>query len=233
MHNTIAPDPSTGTLTSYKGRFVYPPAGGSIPADTDFKSWGERGKLTAEYFQQIAVESASEKRRLICELAGKLYDSFARPRIDLVRGREDLATWFFEQDTYLSHIVLPCLFPLNLSESDLRAIRLTVTARGEHLKSQILRRLGETEGAKAESPVSAPSANPKSSIAAQRRALIDAYVEEVYRLREKRITRAAIWKAAGYKTRTQCERWERDDPRQTKLVHQHIMRVLREKPHLK
>ena len=150
-----------------------------------------------------------------------------------MRRREDLAIWFFEQETYLSHIVLPSLAPLDLSESDIRAIRLTVTARGEHLKAQILRRLVETEGTKTQKSATAKYAHAKDPVAAQRRAQTDAYIDEVFRLTGRRISRTDIWKAAGYKSRTDFEQWQRNHPRATKTANERFTRIFKDKPHLK
>jgi hypothetical protein len=48
-----------------------------------------------------------------------------------------------------------------------------------------------------------------------------------------RISRTSIWKSVGYKSRTEFERWERNDPRATKTAHQRFSKILSEKPHLK
>jgi hypothetical protein len=67
-----------------------------------------------------------------------------------------------------------------------------------------------------------------------RRALVDAYIEEVLREKGSQITRTDIWKSAGYKTRTEFERWERNDQnRPNKAAHENFTRILFEKPHLK
>ena len=66
-----------------------------------------------------------------------------------------------------------------------------------------------------------------------RRAAVDAYIDEVFSKTGKRITRTDIWKSAGYRSRTEFERWERQDRRATKTANQHFTRILTEKPHLK
>ncbi len=69
-----------------------------------------------------------------------------------------------------------------------------------------------------------------------RRAAVDAYIEEVFRTIAKRITRTDIWKSARYKTRTEFERWQRNDPtdrRKNKTADERFTRILTEKPHLK
>jgi hypothetical protein len=68
-----------------------------------------------------------------------------------------------------------------------------------------------------------------------RRAMVDAYIEEVRLKTKKRITRKDIWREAGYKARTEFERWERQDSkRRNQSAHERFTRILSvEKPHLK
>jgi hypothetical protein len=75
------------------------------------------------------------------------------------------------------------------------------------------------------------SADTPGGIAPQRRKAVEDYIAEVARKTGQRITRAEIWKAAGYKEATGFERWERDN-RSTAAAARNIGRVLREKPHL-
>lgn len=66
-----------------------------------------------------------------------------------------------------------------------------------------------------------------------RRALVDEYITEVLQKTGKRINRTGVWKKAGYSTRTEFERWQRQDHRATKTADENFTRILREKPHLK
>lgn len=67
-----------------------------------------------------------------------------------------------------------------------------------------------------------------------RRKNVDAYIREILNKTGKRITRTDIWKAAGYHSRTEFERWERHDTkRPNKAADENFTRILREKPHLK
>lgn len=67
-----------------------------------------------------------------------------------------------------------------------------------------------------------------------RRAAVDAYIEEVFRETNKRITRRDIWQAARYASRTEFERWERNDQkRPNQSAHEQFSRILSQKPHLK
>jgi hypothetical protein len=72
------------------------------------------------------------------------------------------------------------------------------------------------------------------SLGATRRAKVDAYIDEVFRAAGKRITRTDFWRAARYATRTEFERWERDDPKKrNRTADQRFTQILAEKPHLK
>jgi len=105
-----------------------------------------------------------------------------------------------------------------------------------HTKSESVR----VHGKKAE-PVQetvgqtiATQAPPTANSVMDRRAAVDAYIDEVFKKTGKRITRTDIWKAARYKSRTEFERWERKDPKHpNKTAHQHFTRILSDKPHLK
>ena len=67
-----------------------------------------------------------------------------------------------------------------------------------------------------------------------RRAMVDAYIDEVFNETGKRITRTDIWRAVRYKSRTEFERWERNDKNKpNKTAHERFTRLLQEKPHLK
>jgi hypothetical protein len=66
----------------------------------------------------------------------------------------------------------------------------------------------------------------------EHRAKVDAYIAEVRRS-GREITRADIWKAADYKSRSEFERWERNDSkRPNKTAHRRFTQVLTKKPHL-
>lgn len=75
---------------------------------------------------------------------------------------------------------------------------------------------------------------PANNTSTERRAAVDAYIAEVFQVTGKRITRTDIWKWARYKSRTEFERWERNDPQNpNKTAHEHFTRILKEKPHLR
>jgi hypothetical protein len=67
----------------------------------------------------------------------------------------------------------------------------------------------------------------------ERRAAVGAYIAEVRRS-GRQITRADIWRMAGYKSRAAFERWERNDvKRPSQRAHRLFTQILTEKPHLK
>src|SRR3984885_16086353 len=69
--------------------------------------------------------------------------------------------------------------------------------------------------------------------AEERKAAVDAYIQEVWERTNKKITRKSIWLKARYESPTEFERWQRKDPRTTRNVHERFVRILIEKPHLK
>lgn len=71
-----------------------------------------------------------------------------------------------------------------------------------------------------------------------RRAAVNAYIEEVFRAKRRRISGTDIWKAAGYKSRAEFERWEsywyeKHGKKPNKTADRRIRRILDQKPHLK
>jgi hypothetical protein len=70
----------------------------------------ERTELCVEYLPRIGVSDQQARKARICELAGKLFDSWAKRRIELVKTATDLRTFGSELGTYLSQIVMPHLW---------------------------------------------------------------------------------------------------------------------------
>lgn len=72
-----------------------------------------------------------------------------------------------------------------------------------------------------------------------RREMVDAYIDECLQVKGEKISRTMIWKAAGYKSRTEFERWERyfyeTRNRKANAAADQLFRrlLLKEKPHLK
>lgn len=71
------------------------------------------------------------------------------------------------------------------------------------------------------------------SVPATPREMVNEYIDEVYQKTGKRLLKKNIWQMARYKTRSEFERWEREDPRATRTARERFTRILTEKPHLK
>jgi hypothetical protein len=74
---------------------------------------------------------------------------------------------------------------------------------------------------------------PADASAEQKRQAVRAYIEEVTAKTGRRIPRAALWRTVGYGSRTDFERWVRNDPKSTKTADERFRQLLVEKPHLK
>jgi hypothetical protein len=97
-----------------------------IPEGTNLEGWAERNELCGEYFPKIALSRGTERRRLLCGLAGKLFDSFASRRVTLVTSLDDIPAFDDEQKTYLGRVVEPSLPDLSVDDLDRQAIELTI-----------------------------------------------------------------------------------------------------------
>jgi hypothetical protein len=84
-----------------------------------------------------------------------------------------------------------------------------------------------------ESVVAPPS--EKGEMPKSRRALVDAYIKEVWDKKRLKIKRKDIWQGAGFTNPREFQYWQSQDSkrRPNKEAHKNIMRVLTEKPHLK
>jgi hypothetical protein len=112
-----------------------------IPPDTDLDAWGERSRLAGEYLPRIATAQGAERQQLICELAGKLFDSWAERRLTLVRTLEDVPRFSADQALCLSLIVMQHLLDLRLNDQENEAIDLTIAGRRQFALHKALARL--------------------------------------------------------------------------------------------
>lgn len=81
---------------------------------------------------------------------------------------------------------------------------------------------------------SQPAMTPVDLSSAQgRRSAVDAYIAAVFDKTGKKITRADIWRAVGYKTKTEFDRWQRMDRKHSNATAAaNFARFLRQKPHI-
>jgi len=125
--------------------------------------------------------------------------------------------------------------PLNRARF-FQELSIKLAARSSHWKSEGLKRARELANTESSDPPVAVKSRIGEPVdcKAERRALVDAYIEDVFRSTNKRITRKAIWQAARYQSRSEFERWERCDGRATATADERFRRLLIiEKPHLK
>ena len=206
-----------------------------FPHNMDREEFAEGKRLVAEYLSRIARANGEKRTELIVECAEKLYRSRAQRRIGLVKSVGDISPLLGELRCYQSLTVMPLLAVACLDDCEIEAIRLALAGRESELLGEIALRL-PMEAAVNENSGSAPKdvlLDSEDPIAAKRRAQVDEYIDEVLRVKKKRIFRTTFWKAAGYRGATEFERWQRNDPRSTEEYDRVFTRVLTEKPHLK
>ena len=83
---------------------------------------------------------------------------------------------------------------------------------------------------KPEPPQPADIMDGENRAGTDQRAAVDAYIEEVFQETGKRITRTDIWRGAGYRDRTEFQRFQRDDPHVTRSARNNFSRILKMDP---
>lgn len=205
-----------------------------MPQNMDREEFAERQRIGAQYLSRIARATGEKRQGLLVEWAEKLYDANVQRRTVLVKSFADISILLMELRCYLSGTVIPLLTVASPSESEVEAIRLAIAGRESEWLASISQRF-PAEALAEENSVPAPNVAPARSedlVATQRRARVDKYIEEVFRIKKKRITRTDFWRASGYRSATEFERWQRNDSRTSKDHDRSFTRVLTEKPHL-
>jgi hypothetical protein len=216
-----------------------------FPPNTDPLMFSKVSELTGEYLSKIAGATDVDRKKFLCELAARVFDVWTEWRATLFQSMEDLPAFKSGMDTCFSLVLMPLLDPVQLSEAEVEAIRLTLAGRKQHWLGIVVARSAATEitsagpsGTGSEQATAIPIADPSAAqvdtdrIKKERRQLVDAYIAECLQ-GGKKITRKDIWTQAGYQNRSEFERWERNDRRATDTADRNITRVLNEEPHLK
>jgi hypothetical protein len=201
----------------------------------DREEFAKRKRLGADYLSRIARATGEKRQELIVEWAEKLYDAHAQSRMSLVKSSGDIPRLRADFGLFVSGTVMPMLADARLDDRELEAIRLAIAGRESEWLARIIPGL-PAENAVEEPPSRAAKgsrAGSKDPIALKRRARVDDYIDEVSCRMNEHLFRSAIWKAAGYRSATAFERWQRNDPRSSKAHDRSFVRVLTEKPHLK
>jgi hypothetical protein len=207
-----------------------------IPPKMDREEFAERKRVGAEYLSRIARVPAEKRKDLLVEWAEKLYDAHAQRRMVLLKSLDDISPFLADLRLFYSGTVMALLAAGRPDDLESEAIRLAMDGRESHWLAKIVllfpvdATAEETSGPAARG-ARAGSADPT---AAKRRALVDAYMAEVLRVKNKRIFRSDIWKEAGYKDATAFQRWQRNDRRSSESDNRAFTRLLLiGKPHLK
>lgn len=194
------------------------------------------------------AEACAFGSRARLEYALRRFDVRAQAFLELVSDVETQNAFMTILDScvqaaYLEHVGAPreVLGPASIqAESSLDSIyanlqrwiktgyqRLADLAKGEHPSDE------PTANANEMGPEQSAHVG-MSEAGGSRRATVDAYIEAVRLQTGKEITRADIWRKAGYKSRSALERWERNDQkRPSQRAHQRFTQILADKPHLK
>jgi hypothetical protein len=207
-----------------------------IPPKMDREPFAERKRLGAEYLARIARASDAERKELLVEWAEKLYDAYAQCRMELLKSLDDISLFRADLSLYYSGTIMPLFAEARPGDVESEAIRLAIAGRDSYWLGKIALRFPVEAAAEENSGPAAKGARADSQdpTAAKRRALVDAYIAEVLRVKNKRIFRSDIWKEAGYKDATAFQRWQRNDRRSSESDNRAFTRLLLiEKPHLK
>jgi hypothetical protein len=194
-----------------------------IPPKMDREEFAERKRIGAEYLSRIARASGEKRKELMVEWAEKLYDAHAPRRMGLLKSLAGLPQLLADLRLFYSATVIPLIAEAHPDDSESEAIRLSIAGRESDCSAKIALRF--PAGA-------APQENSgrEDPIAVKRRALVDAHIDEVFRLTKKRISRSDIWKEAGYTGATEFERWQRNDLLTSKKANRLFTRILTKKP---
>ncbi|HLN02701.1 MAG TPA: hypothetical protein VK335_25655 [Bryobacteraceae bacterium] len=201
---------------------------------------------SAAYAQFVKEMQESEDRQVpILRFLGERFEIRAHYNSFLVRNYEAIPKWY---EPYLHEVrngiiqeaeKLLSKWPDLVAQGFREKLAANLLGRLHHWKPAAMKRARELGvSPSANSGEVATSGNRTVGVgnheSKQRRALVNSYIDEVFRETKKHITRKDIWQSARYKTRTEFERWERADRRATKTSNERFTRLLTvEKPHLK
>jgi hypothetical protein len=150
---------------------------------------------------------------------------------------DDISLFRFDLSLYYSGTIMPLFAEARPGDVESEAIRLAIAGRDSYWLGKIALRFPVEAAAEENSGPAAKGDQRDGSpdpTAAKRRALVDAYMAEVLRVKNKRIFRSDIWKEAGYKDATAFQRWQRNDRRSSESDNRAFTRLLlMGKPHLK
>jgi len=204
-----------------------------LPRITDYSGWQPDFALgtivtaiLGKYLSTLSRVRPPRRPHYLSKLAGELYRAIASKPISLLdRVDPKLIHKIDDLDSWCRTYTLELLDNVLMKEEDTSTLNDTFKGARFSCLHEIYGRPSPAH------QVPALSEKAKSE-GAKRRARIDDYIAEVLAITGKLINRTSIWRKAGYKTRTQFERWERNS-NATVTDCQRFEAILREKPHMK
>lgn len=192
------------------------------------------GDLTA-LFEEMAGATLVEAQRLYRNATAGMWFEGA-PSLEETRLHKELAdpTPFRE---IADHIVPEpsSLRVMSVVLDRVEKLRADATTKAIVLRVERLRELKDQNQAvnttppRAESAADSPQTSVPNGSAANQRAVVDGFIAKLAEAGHK-ITRKNFWTVAGYKDRTEFERFQRGDTRTTQSATASFNRVLRMKP---
>lgn len=98
----------------------------TIPSATDLGAWAERNSICGDYLPRIATAIGVRRKKLVCELARKLFKSWAKRRLELVEDLDDIPAFEVDQSLYQGLMLTPFLSDVQLDEQENAAIEITI-----------------------------------------------------------------------------------------------------------
>jgi len=111
--------------------------------DTNGEVWLERNQLLGEYLPRIGASPDFVSQKILaCELAGKLFDSWAGHRIRDLKSPADLPAFEKDQDAQAIMIERSYLSDIAVFILADNSVDLTIAGRKRHWYAEAVRRLG-------------------------------------------------------------------------------------------
>ena len=222
------------------------------------RTWGDATKRAEETLLKLnsatlgSLSPEGNPTRML-EHESARFDVWAERGLYVVWSDQDLAAfdaWLLSYASALLHKAVGTYGDDNpWAESYLVRLKVKLMARVDHwraLARQCRRELeidsarvrsgggsgGESQEGIEREPTAA-SSGPLVSNKKVNKARVDAYIREVFDATGRKLTRKDFWQAAGYKHRTEFQRWQANSESSTRAARENFERVLRTKPHLK
>lgn len=193
----------------------------------------EQARLTHTFLERLRTTPDEQLNQLQAEACAAVFDLWARVASPLAATQpsevhlallESLAKSVFDRWVNYPQRWIPASWVVGVQQR--------LNERKFFWVAEALKTAREAAVAQSDSqPCRAGDPRPRASGSKERRAAVDSYLAEASVRTGRRLTRTDFWKEAGYKTRTEFERWQRNDPRATAAAARAFERILKNKPH--